>query len=425
MKTINKTTIKIFLLIAIIFAFVSVLVVPSVSATATLTATLSKYEPYPASPGQTVKVWLLIQNVANEDAKNVIVEMQPSYPFSLYDDASGSQTIPLLGGNKDYLIDYTLKVDENAIQGNNELTIKIKYGAGTYIWEQESTFNIFVQSSDATITINSVKTEPAEIEPGQNAKITINVKNNAPSSFTDLNMKLYMYMVSGTTSTDLPFAPIDSTAEKKIYLLNSGESTDFVYNIRTYPDAISKVYKIPFVLTYYDSLGNQKNKSDYIGVVVNSKPDITVMIDKTDLSQQKKIGSLTLKFVNKGLNDIKFLNVKLLKSDEFDFLSTTDTTYIGNLVSDDYQTAEYKIAIKSSENVITIPVQIQYRDANNNLYNTQEAVELNLIDSGRLNEANKTTGTSTWTIIIIVLIIAGIAFWYFKNKNKKNKKGQF
>ncbi len=420
----NKTTLKTSLLIAIIFAFMIALIAPLASATASLTATLSKYEPYPAVQGQSVKVWISIQNIANEDAKNVKIELTPSYPFTLYGE-SANKTIVSLGGNKDYLLDYTLKVDENALQGNNNLKGKMKFTTGNYVWEQEFSLDVFIQSRDATVAISSVQTDPLEIQPGQNGKITITVTNNAPTALTDLNMKLYLYTTSGSTLTDLPFAPIDSTTEIRKAQLNPQESIDFEYTVRAYPDATSKIYKVPFVLTYYDILGNQKNKTDVIGVVVNSRPDVVSVIDKTDLSQQKKTGSLTLKFINKGLNDIKFLNVKLEKSSDYDLLSTTDTTYIGNLVSDDYQTAEYKLDIKSSEKTINIPVLVQYRDSNNKYYEEIQNVKLNLIDSGKLDQANNEGGTSAFTIIIIVMIIAGAVFWYFKKKTTKNKKGQF
>jgi len=360
-----------------------------------------------------------VQNTGDSDAKDVSIEIIPQAPFTVYND-DNIKTIPLLGAQKDYLIDFNLKVDDNAVEGDNNLKIKYSIGAsGT-----EKDLQLYVQTKDSTLTIASVKMNPTEISPGSDGTLTITVKNNAPSTMTDLSMKLQLQAIIGATLVDLPFAPMDSGTEHKIYRLEAGQSTDFTYALRVYPDAVSKVYKIPFTLTYYDSSGNAKNKTDYVGVVVNGVPDISMLIDKTDLSMQKRTGSITLKIINKGVSDIKFLNVILQKSSDFESLSNTDTTYVGNLVSDDYQTAEYNIDVKSKANKILVPVTLQYRDANNKYYEKNFNVELNLIDSSKLNP-QKGVGGFSWIAIILVLAIAFGIWRYFRNKNKKNKKGQF
>jgi len=387
-----------------------------------LDVTLSKYDPYPATPGQTVRVWLLVQNTGDSDAKDVSIELVPQSPFTLYNQDGAVQTIPILGAGKDYLIDYTIKVDDNAVQGDNNLQVKYSYGLSS--GAQEKNLDIYIQTKDATLTIDNVQVNPKEISPGSNGDVTITVKNNAPALMTDLDLKLQLQAVIGGTLVDLPFAPIDSVTEQKIYQINPGQSADFTYTLRAYPDAVSKVYKIPFTLTYYDSLGNQKNKTDFIGVVINSVPDVSVLIDKTDITEEKKSGSITLKVVNKGLSDVKFLNIVIQKSPDFDLLSTSDTSYVGNLVSDDYQTVDYSLNVKSTKSVISVPVNVQYRDSNNNFYDKNLSIDLNLVDASKLNSGSDIAGYSWLTIIIVILIIGGI-WYYFRRRSKKNKKGQY
>jgi hypothetical protein len=380
---------------------------------------VSKYEPYPATPGQTVKVWLLVQNTGDVEAKDITIETVSQSPFSTYNQEN-VQTISTLGAQKDYLVDLNLKVDDNAVQGYNNL--KIRYGIGGSLTEKE--VQIYIQTKDSTLTIENVKMNPAEISPGSEGTLTLTVKNNAQSTMTDLSMKLQLQAIIGATLVDLPFAPTDSGTEHRVYKLEPGQSTDFVYNLRVYPDAVSKVYKIPFTLTYYDSLGIAKNKTDYVGAIVNGVPDISIIVDKTDLSTQVRTGTMNLKIINKGVSDIKFLNVILQPSSDFELLSNSETTYVGNLVSDDYQTAEYIINVKSAQNKIVVPVTIQYRDSNNKYYEKNFDVDLNLIDSSKLNP-QKGIGGYSWISIIVVLLIGGGIWYYFKNKNKKNKKGQF
>ena len=77
--------------IYIIYMLIALFALQIVAAAPSLQVSLSKYEPYPASPGDTVKVWLLVQNTAPDStkdvAKNVVVELVPEYPFSLYGDS--------------------------------------------------------------------------------------------------------------------------------------------------------------------------------------------------------------------------------------------------------------------------------------------------------------------------------------------------
>ncbi len=417
----NTNTIVLPAILAILVIAIAVL--PSAHAAPAVTVSLSKYDPYPATPGQIVKVWLLVQNTGDSSAKDISVEMIPQYPFTLY-GSDAVQKVSLLGPRNDYLIDYTLKVDDNAVQGNNVIRVKFSEGSVTSV-QQTVDLNIFIQSKDATVSIDSIRTEPAELTPGGDGTITFTVKNNAPTALTDLSLKLYLQSVIGGALVDLPFAPMDSTAEKRIYRLDAGQSANFTYAIKAYPDAVSKVYKIPFVLTYYDTLGNQKNKSDLIGVVINSRPEVEMIIDKTDLSQQKRAGTITLKTINKGLADVKFLNIILQKSKDYDILSTSDTVYIGNLVSDDYQTTDFKLLVTSKENSVTIPVTVQYRDANNKYYEETKQINLNLVDSSKLSEADKQGGSSV-ALIVVVIIIVAIGIWiYMRQRKKKNKKAQF
>ena len=311
-----------------------------------------------------------------------------------------------------------MKIDEGAEQGDNTFDVIIKDSATGVDVVEELTLSI--SSRDATISIESVDIDPEEISPGGQGTITVTVKNNAPTSFTDLNFKLYLQASQGSTFIDFPFAPVGSSAEKRLYRLSAGESGQFTFDIKAYPDAASMLYKIPFVLEYYDSLGNKKNKTDFIGLTVNSVPDIAVLLDQTDITEKNKAGTVSLKVINKGLSDIKFLNVILEDGETYDVLSGSSANYIGNLESDDFQTVDYLIAVNPDAQEASLPVKLQYRDANNKLYEETYNVPLRMIDSSRLQNTSFPFGT-----VIIVLIVIAAIVWFFVKRARKGKKGQF
>jgi hypothetical protein len=407
--------------IYLVYMIVALFALQLVSAAPSLQASLSKYEPYPAAPGDTVKVWILVQNTAPNDntdtARNVVVELIPSYPFSVYNDDS-VKTISLLGAKKDYQVDFNLKVDENALQGTNTFKVRVKDSNSAV--QVEETLSIIVQSRDTTISIESVKINPEQISPGSDGTVTITVKNIAPNSFTDLSLKLYLQSVVGSTIVDLPFAPVDSSSEKRIYRLDPGQEAEFKYDLVAYPDAESKIYKIPFILEYYDNLGAKKNKTDFIGITVNSNPEISTILDRTDITNDKLAGTVTFKVINKGLGDIKFLNIILQNSEDYEILSESAVNYIGNLESDDYQTIDYKISLHKDASDVSVPIKLEYRDATNKYYETTQKISLHVVDSGKLDKVN---GGGTSIMIIVIIIIIAIAAWVVYKKTRKNKKG--
>ncbi|HYD03170.1 MAG TPA: hypothetical protein VEC16_02620 [Alphaproteobacteria bacterium] len=400
---------KIIMMVLMLSLFAS-----SVLAESSMTVSVSNYDPFPASPGQTVKVSLLVQNTGDEDLQNIKVEIVEQAPFSVYSD-NISKTIPLLGAHKDYLIDFNLRVDSDAVEGDNILKVRYTFDGAV----QSKDLAIDVQSRDATLTIEKVEVEPTEITPGSDGILTITVKNNAPTAMTDLSMKLILQSIVGTSLVDLPFAPMDSGTERRLYLLQPGDTTEFKYTLRAYPDAASKVYKIPFTLSYYDNQGTLNNESDFVGVIVNGMPEISMIIDETDLNDKKRSGTVTFKIINKGVSDVKFLNVIVKENENFELLSNSDSTYVGNLVSDDYQTADYLISINSKEDNVVIPVTLQYRDANNQYYEQNYDVKLALIDSSKIDSGSSGSGMIIF-ILIIVAVIGGI--WYYRRSKKKARK---
>jgi len=72
-------------------------------------------------------------------------------------------------------------------------------------------------------------------------------------------------------------------------------------------------------------------------------------------------GTVSIKFVNKGATDARFLNIILKKSDDYETISS-DNVYIGDLDSDDYETADFKINVKRlKSSKLNIPVHFEFQ----------------------------------------------------------------
>ncbi|MFH1589483.1 MAG: COG1361 S-layer family protein [archaeon] len=383
----------------------------SAADTPSLTTTIMKYEPQPAEPDQYMNAFIKLENVGTGTAKNVVLKVVPEFPFSLDEGQEDEKYIgSLSGGGSFYIAEFKLKISPDAVEGTNKLKVRYNIDENQNTWVEQE-LDISIQTGDALLSIEEILTEPTELVPGNTGKIKLTVKNLADSTLTNMKVSLDL------SDEDLPFAPYNSATEKSIYQLNAGQSQEFVFDIITYPNAEAQVYKIPIDITYNDNVGNEYAKENLIGIIVNSEPDIKVTIDNTDLLKGKNIGTITLKIVNKGFNDVKFLNLKLTETDDFEVVSTSNEEYIGNLDSDDFETAEFTILIKNG-NEVEIPLELEYKDMNNNPYTENLMVKLKIYSADELGQ--KSSSGAIW-FVIIILAVAGFFVYKKWKKNKKKK----
>jgi len=85
-----------------------------------------RYEPYPANPGEYFDLWIKVQNVGGGAASNAIFELVLDYPFSLHPAFSLVQSYGVIGTTEDDIVvlEYKIKVDEDAVEGTYKLTLK-------------------------------------------------------------------------------------------------------------------------------------------------------------------------------------------------------------------------------------------------------------------------------------------------------------
>jgi len=388
-----------------------------------LRITVVNQEPDPVGPGEYVDVRLQVENLGNVAVDGVVVEFVPSFPFSIDPGQNQRVEIGTLSAfqnqNRAFIVKYKVRVSDDAIEGANDLKIKAKKADGSW---SNYVFSINVRTSDANLAIESITTTPKEVEPGKDATVTIMVKNMADSPLRDVSMNLDLGLstISTTANLDLlPFATLESGTEKRITQLNPGQEAYFTYNLRAYPSAESRVYKIPVQLTYRDDLNTEYTKNSLIGLVVNSQPDVTAVLDSSEVTMGGQTGEVTIKFVNKGLTDIKFVNVQLGSSDEYEILSPHEV-YIGNIDSDDYETADYDLHVTDNvQGNLMLPITYTFMDANNNEYNIDQDIELRLYtmeDEERFGNSSQNPNALYWVLGIAVIVVAFIIWRVYKRK---------
>ncbi|RMF06720.1 hypothetical protein D6764_01585, partial [Candidatus Woesearchaeota archaeon] len=187
----------------------------------------------------------------------------------------------------------------------------------------------------------------------------------------------------------------------------------------TDPEAELGLYKVPVKLSYRDTNGDNFSSTNYIGILVASTPEVYASLDESEITKAGTSGKVSVKFVNKGISDIKFLDVKLEQSDDYDLLSA-DEVYIGNIDSDDYETVDFKLFVKPTDKrFIDLPLTYSYRDANNKLFEEKQVLKLRLYSEEELKKYGFVKEKSfSGLLIVAVVLIAGYFVWRRFRKRK-------
>jgi len=391
-----------------------------------LVVTYMSQDPDPVEPGGYVELKFKVENEGTEAAEDVQVEILPEYPFSLDAGEGAVKSIGIIRGRQTgsdaFIVKFKLKVDKDAVAGDN--TIDVRYNSDKTGWIKMEDNIVNVRSQFAILAIDDVKSDPEMIKPGEIAKVTITLENMADALLKDIKINLLLYKATHGTAVvvyeEKPFTPIGSSNEKTLSNLERGKKADIVFNLMADPDAEADVYKIPLTITYVDNTAKNYTIDDsLIGLVIGDTPELVTFIEESTIKSEKTSGDITIKFINKGTGDIKFLYATLSESDKYE-ITSPEQVYVGNIDSDDYETADYKIYLENSKNGdVKLPLRIEYRDANNNLYKKNLELPLKIISakmSGEGNGGSKVVGF----IIIAVIVVAGI-FFYKRWKKKKKK----
>lgn len=380
--------------------------------------TLQSQSPDPVEPGQILTVKFKVENSGGETTSDSIVRLLPKHPFTIYGDSTEKNIGKLQAsstGADAVIVEFKLKVAQDAIEGDTELEIEVQQGPSSIIYN-DNEFLIDIQTHDAVLDIISITSDPGQIPPGESATVTLSMKNLADSLLKDIKLKLNF------DDADLPLAPYQSSSERILSQLDSGLQNSLSFKLIASPSAEPGLYKVPLNISYNDEKGNSKSFSDILAVTIGDTPKLRPFIKKSTVLQANKEGTVTLTLANAGTTEVKFAELYLLPSQDYQLISTTDYYYIGDIDSDDTESQEIEIFINDDLELLNFPVKLKYYDANNKAFQEQFDLTLNLYSESQLKKFGLIEGSNTFIyLLLIVLAISGY-FWYRKKKRTDKAK---
>ncbi len=257
---------------------------------------------------------------------------------------------------------------------------------------------------NAQIAISSFETFPSQVSPGESIQLKVVLENVGDQDIKNVLVKLDLSQV--------PFAPLRSSTEKIIDEINDEDQVIIYFDLVALPSAESQIYKIPIKISY-DNI----TKDSLISLEVNAKAKLDLILEESTLVKINDNGKVTLKLINNGLSQIKFLKITLQDSQAYESLSP-NSIYIGQIDVDDFETAEYNIIPKIKNPQLNL--MINYKDSNNNEFTENKYLTLKVYSEEEAKQLGLVKQSSLLTILIPILIIILIFFIYKKLKKKKH-----
>lgn len=369
---------------------------------AMLSASILRYEPAPAEQGNTVDVWVQLSNQGTK-ADLVALKFQPEYPFSMPEGVQGAVDVGTVAATENKVVKFTVFVDQNAPNGDRNIKFLYKYGS-VNDWAQLEA-PITIQTQNAGLVIDSYIIEPSPIVPGQIFNVTLKFRNAGKIAVKNLDV-----------SFDLPegtFSTIGTGAKKRVGFIAAEETEAVSFQMSSDTSTAVKVYNVPVTLSYQDERNKQYTDTAKISLIVNAKPEISLSVDSTKFSSKTSPGTASLKIVNKGIVNMKYVSIKLIETPDYEVLSSTNEAYVGNLDSDDFETVDFTIKPKVAEP--RLKIQLEFKDPYNMEYKESYDLPLRIITAADLGNGGLPWG---W-IILFLAVIGGIIYWRVKRKKKR------
>ncbi|MCD6367467.1 MAG: COG1361 S-layer family protein [Candidatus Aenigmarchaeota archaeon] len=316
-----------------------------------------KYDPYPAEAGKYMDLWVKIENIGTEEAKDVTCVLLPEYPFSLDPNENATRNIGRLPGTKEVILQYKLRVDSNAVEGWNEMKIKCRT-ENSDSWTIHK-FEIYVESKIPEFAIGSIVSDPTKLFPdSEENKLSVEIQNIGTGDAELVTSELIL--PKGIT-------PSESYSNiANLGTIKEGESKTAEYYIDIDKKTVPGNYKAKLIIKYKDSNNNRKeykNQTLDVNIVVKPLPlfEIENVSTNPDKLSQGDKASLRLTIKNVGFKEAKTVSVKIYKQSDqpFDFDEKYD--YIGNLKPNQSGETVFRFDVNDNANLKTYFLKAEIR----------------------------------------------------------------
>ena len=200
------------------------------SAACNLNTTLLNQDPYPAVPGDYVKLVFQVKGIDSPECNDITFNLLADYPIEFNPGESGIQVFSKVDYIKDYesnlLIPYKVRINKDALDGANPIEVRVqsKHGAtvtktfNIEIDDVRAEFEIYVK--DYSYTTNEITLEVLNIEESDVEALTIEIPKQDAIQIKGSN-KIVVGDLDSNEYTSADFEATLSDGEFKVNLIYS------------------------------------------------------------------------------------------------------------------------------------------------------------------------------------------------------------
>ncbi len=367
---------------------------PSDIASSNINVVSLRTNPYPAEPGQYMDIWIQVENTGDAKVNNFKFTLEPEYPFSFYKGENATRYISTLGIYEPVVLKYKLYVDENAVEGWNDL--KYKYNAGN-VWVEMKT-KIYIAHKPR---LELVSVNPSEIEIGKTSNISLTVKNMGHAEARNIKVEL------NTLSTDVKVVGSDT---RYVSSLDVDDEKSFNYKIVS-DSSNTGVELVPVTIYYEDLNGTQQSFMSYIGLNIIGEPNINVILrDEYPKPSVNGKSDISVEVINSGPVQAKFVYVNAsTPAGEIE----KDKVYVGDLDSDDFDIVDFNIHLKDTPGRKPLYVTVSYQNPE---YKNEVISKTIYFDV----EKNSQNSSNTYIFLGVVVALVVVLFLL---RGRKHRRG--
>ena len=391
---------------------ISMSVVSAVQSSPDIRISQISQTPDPVEPGDYVDLRFRVDNFG-ASAASFDYEIMLDYPFSL--DPNVPKRISV--GTADYYrsalgegatIYWRVRVAADAVPGDRN-SVRIRFypredDDTTFITEE---FPVRIGGQEGLLVVSDARISPEEVAPGRRFTVSLDLENLGTALVRNVRV---------TSSVDeTPFSPYGSANGRIIRLIESGSTASVDFEFFTAPGVSLGVERLPFTISYSDSIGTQYSLPATVGVPIDEDPSYLVNLESSNVHVQGDRGEVVLSISNTGSSPLNFVVLSLDESSDYEVIGAR-RTYLGNLLSDDFETGQFRI-FTADDAPLPLPLAftISYRTAYGEQVTEHVSVDLPLYTRSRAQELGLVPEqNASGPITLIVLVIAGIlgyAWW--------------
>ncbi len=249
----------------IIAVLISFILFPFLSAECSISVSMINQDPYPAIPGEPVKVVFQINGISDPDCNTVKFEVKESFPFTV--DPGSVNPIIINSGiyakrySSYYIAPYTIRISEDALEGNNPIEVGYSSNSTNIIGERLGDFNIYIEDTRADFEVfvkdYEASTQTLTFEILNIAEVDIEALTIEIPKQDNIEIKKTDRVVVGSldsneyTTADFEATPKDGEIKIKIIYTDSA-------NVRR---EIEKT--VMFDQSYFEGLNRDKQSSSF------------------------------------------------------------------------------------------------------------------------------------------------------------------